>query len=57
MTQEQIGMMLGARREGITVAAGHLQNAGLIKYPCNQRTDWNEPCQLVGMVSNPSVLP
>ena len=32
MTQEQIANMLGVRREGITEAAGHLQQAGLIEY-------------------------
>jgi CRP-like cAMP-binding protein len=32
MTQELIANMLGVRREGVTEAAGHLQEAGLIKY-------------------------
>jgi CRP-like cAMP-binding protein len=32
MTQELIANMLGGRRESVTVAAGHLQNAGLIHY-------------------------
>jgi len=32
MTQEMIANMLGVRREGITVAAGHLQQAGCIRY-------------------------
>ncbi|MBN8437853.1 MAG: Crp/Fnr family transcriptional regulator [Candidatus Accumulibacter sp.] len=32
MTQELIASMLGVRREGITAAAGHLQQAGLIEY-------------------------
>jgi CRP-like cAMP-binding protein len=32
MTQELIANMLGVRREGVTVAAGHLQKAGLIEY-------------------------
>ena len=32
MTQELIANMLGVRREGVTEAAGHVQNAGLIKY-------------------------
>jgi CRP-like cAMP-binding protein len=32
MTQEFISNMLGGRRESVTVAARHLQNAGLIRY-------------------------
>jgi Mn-dependent DtxR family transcriptional regulator len=32
MTQELIANMLGVRREGVTAAAGHLQDAGLIDY-------------------------
>lgn len=32
MTQELIGNMLGVRREGVTEAAGNLQQAGLIRY-------------------------
>jgi len=32
MTQELIGSMLGVRREGITAAAGKLQQAGFIRY-------------------------
>jgi CRP-like cAMP-binding protein len=32
MTQELIGNMLGVRREGVTEAAGRLQQAGLIHY-------------------------
>ena len=32
MTQELIANMLGVRREGVTVAAGKLQDAGLISY-------------------------
>jgi CRP-like cAMP-binding protein len=32
MTQELIANMLGVRREGVTVAAGRLQEAGLIHY-------------------------
>jgi CRP-like cAMP-binding protein len=32
MTHELIANMLGVRREGVSVAAGHLQQKGLIKY-------------------------
>ena len=32
MTQELIANMLGVRREGITAAAGRLQQAGFIRY-------------------------
>jgi len=32
MTQELMANMLGGRRESVTVAAGHLQDAGLIHY-------------------------
>ncbi len=32
MTQELIGHMLGVRREGVTMAAGQLQEAGVIRY-------------------------
>jgi len=32
MTQELVANMLGVRREGITEAAGKLQNAGIIRY-------------------------
>ncbi len=32
MTQELIANMLGGRRESVTVAAGCLQDAGLIQY-------------------------
>ena len=31
-TQEIISHLLGVRREGVTVAAGHLQNGGIISY-------------------------
>ena len=32
MTQELIANMLGVRREGVSVAATHLQKRGVIKY-------------------------
>jgi Mn-dependent DtxR family transcriptional regulator len=32
MTQELIADMLGVRREGVTLAAGHLQDMGAINY-------------------------
>jgi CRP-like cAMP-binding protein len=32
MTQENIANMLGVRREGVTIAAGRLKDAGLIRY-------------------------
>jgi len=32
MTQELIASMLGVRREGVTEAAGRLQDAGIINY-------------------------
>jgi CRP-like cAMP-binding protein len=32
MTQEYVANMLGGRRESVTVAAGHLQDAGVIRY-------------------------
>jgi CRP-like cAMP-binding protein len=32
MTQQLIANMLGVRREGVTEAAGYLQEAGLIQY-------------------------
>jgi CRP-like cAMP-binding protein len=56
MTQENIANMLGSRRESVTVAAGHLQDAGLIRYGRGHITIVNRPgleaavCECYGMV-------
>jgi|SRR3989338_928187 len=48
ITQELIANMLGVRREGITEAAGHLQQAGFIHCratsPYLTDRDWNPAC-------------
>ena len=43
MTQDLIANMLGVRREGVTVAASHLQSAGLIHYSRGKITVLDRP--------------
>lgn len=43
MTQELIANMLGVRREGVTEAAGNLQEAGLIQYSRGRITVLDRP--------------
>jgi len=56
MTQELIANMLGVRREGVTEAAGKLQDAGLIQYRRGRITVLDRPrlearaCECYGVV-------
>ena len=56
MTQELIANMLGVRREGVTEAAGHLQQAGLIQYSrghikvLDRRSLEQRTCECYGVV-------
>ena len=43
MTQDEIANLLGVRREGVTVAAGRLQKAGLIEYARGRITVLDRP--------------
>jgi CRP-like cAMP-binding protein len=58
MTQELIANMLGVRREGVTEAAGHLQQAGLISYSRGRITVLDRPglekrvCECYAVVKN-----
>ena len=60
MTQELIANMLGVRREGVTEAAGKLQDAGLIQYSRGRMTVLDRPglearaCACYGVVKRES---
>jgi CRP-like cAMP-binding protein len=58
MSQENIGDMLGVRREGITEAAGHLREAGVIDYSRGRIAVLDRPallaraCECYGVVKS-----
>ena len=55
MTHEFLSMMLGVRRAGVTIAAGALQKAGLIRYERSRMEVTDRPgleaaaCECYGM--------
>ncbi|WP_424140601.1 Crp/Fnr family transcriptional regulator [Roseomonas chloroacetimidivorans] len=60
MTHEFLGLMLGVRRSGITVAAGLLQKAGMIRYGAGRMEVTDRPglesvaCECYGIVRRAS---
>jgi CRP-like cAMP-binding protein len=60
MTHEFLSLMLGVRRAGVTVAAGHLQKAGFIRYERGRIEVTDRPglesvaCECYGMVRRAS---
>ncbi|WP_424140599.1 helix-turn-helix domain-containing protein [Roseomonas chloroacetimidivorans] len=60
MTHEFLSMMLGVRRAGVTVTAGLLQRAGMIRYAGGRMEVTDRPglesvaCECYGMVRRAS---